>query len=110
MLMYDWPRNVRELQTALDAAVALARDATITTDNLPEEVRATLTRRPPAWPALKELEQVQDPGNLREQLVSLLSDHKGNVSAVARVMGKTRAQIHRWAKRFGIEFDDFRDG
>jgi transposase-like protein len=30
------------------------------------------------------------------------------VSEVARTMGKTRMQIHRWMKRFGITPESFR--
>jgi transposase-like protein len=40
--------------------------------------------------------------------VALLAEHAGNVAAVARAMGKTRAQVHRWAKRWGVVLDEFR--
>ena len=46
---------------------------------------------------------------LRARLVELLAQHDGNVSAVARAMGKARMQIHRWMKRFGLEPDQFRN-
>jgi transposase-like protein len=36
-------------------------------------------------------------------LVTLLEEHGGNVSAVARAMGKARMQVQRWMKRFGLE-------
>jgi transcriptional regulator of acetoin/glycerol metabolism len=39
----------------------------------------------------------------REQLVLLFRQHQGNVSAVARAMGKARMQIQRWMKRYGID-------
>jgi transposase-like protein len=29
--------------------------------------------------------------------------HGGNVSEVARAMGKARMQIHRWIKRFDLD-------
>jgi transcriptional regulator of acetoin/glycerol metabolism len=35
-------------------------------------------------------------------LVLLLESHAGNISAVAKEMGKTRAQIYRWLNRFGL--------
>jgi len=38
----------------------------------------------------------------RAQLVELLQQHAGNISAVARVMGKARMQIQRWLKRYRI--------
>ena len=40
--------------------------------------------------------------------VALLYEHRGNVTAVARAMGKAPAQIHRWMKRFLIDPDVYR--
>ncbi len=39
----------------------------------------------------------------REVLVALLAEHGGNVSAVARAMGKARMQIQRWIRRYGLD-------
>ena len=38
----------------------------------------------------------------REELLGLLRAHEGNVSAVARALGKARPQVQRWLKRYGI--------
>jgi DNA-binding NtrC family response regulator len=45
----------------------------------------------------------------RAELVALLGEHRGNVSEVARVMGKGRTQIRRWIKKFELDTDSFRD-
>jgi transcriptional regulator of acetoin/glycerol metabolism len=45
---------------------------------------------------------------LRTQLVDALTRHGGNISAVARELGKERMQIHRWLKRFGLELTVYR--
>ena len=37
---YDWPGNVRELRNAVERAVAVCRDASVTPEHLPPEVRA----------------------------------------------------------------------
>ena len=47
---------------------------------------------------------------LRGQLEALLREHRGNVAAVARAMGKGRMQIHRWLARFELDVDRYRDG
>ncbi len=39
----------------------------------------------------------------RDQLAALLAEHQGNISAVARAMGKARMQIQRWLKRYGLK-------
>ena len=37
-----------------------------------------------------------------------MEKHKGNVSCVARDMGKARAQIHRWMQKLAIDADAYR--
>jgi transcriptional regulator with GAF, ATPase, and Fis domain len=37
-----------------------------------------------------------------------LSRHQGNLSAVARDLGKARMQIQRWVKRYRLEPSSFR--
>ena len=51
------------------------------------------------------------PRNVRElerRLLERMERHAGNVSIVARDMGKARAQIRRWFKRFRIDAERFR--
>lgn len=38
----------------------------------------------------------------KELLRELLRIHGGNVSAVARAMGKARMQVQRWMRRYGL--------
>jgi DNA-binding NtrC family response regulator len=47
---------------------------------------------------------------LREELLRQLRTQRGNISEVARLMGRTRMQIHRWMKKFGIDPETFREG
>jgi DNA-binding NtrC family response regulator len=103
LFRHDWPRNVRELEKALASAVALADGRAITPDDLPEAIR----REPPPRPAPAPAPAI-DEATLRQRLVALLESHEGNVAAVARAMGKERMQIHRWARRFGLDLDSYR--
>jgi DNA-binding NtrC family response regulator len=97
LFRYDWPHNVRELEKVLSAAWVLAAGQPIDLHHLGEAVRTA-----PALVTGEEDEQ------LRARLVDLLAQHGGNISAVARAMGKARMQIHRWMRRFGIEPGEFR--
>lgn len=45
---------------------------------------------------------------LKDELTQALTRTHGNVSEIARTMGKTRMQIHRWMKRFGLDPETFR--
>jgi transcriptional regulator with GAF, ATPase, and Fis domain len=107
LFFYDWPLNVRELERCLASAVALAGDETIAVDHLPEPVRGSTAPVPASAPPMR-LQQRRDPESLRRELVELLTRHGGNVAAVARAMATGRMQIHRWARRLGIDLDAYR--
>jgi transcriptional regulator with GAF, ATPase, and Fis domain len=47
-------------------------------------------------------------GALRDRLVELLTEHRGNVVLVARALGRRRMQVYRWARRFGLDLESFR--
>jgi transcriptional regulator with AAA-type ATPase domain len=105
---YRFPLNVRELQSWLATAVALAVDAPIRPEHFPEpldlgdgdddEGREAESPRP------LTLEQLEH----RETVVSLLREHRGNVSAIARAAGKARNQIQRWLRRYSLNPNDYR--
>jgi DNA-binding NtrC family response regulator len=103
LLEYDWPHNVRELEQALAAAVALAQDGRIERSHLPAPMlrgplRAQRSDSPPSADGMSDRDR-----RLRLDLLAELARHRGNVSNVARAMGKERMQIHRWCRRFGID-------
>jgi transcriptional regulator with AAA-type ATPase domain len=103
LLRYPWPLNVRELEQTLATAAVLAKEHEVAPEHLPESVR---TGRAPgaARPVvLNEADQKQ-----RDALVAALREHAGNISAVARAMGKDRKQIQRWIKRFGLDTTEYR--
>lgn len=99
MLRHDWPMNVRELEQCMRAASALAEDGLITAEDLPAAVAATL--------GMADLtdDDAPDAGDeeLRRELLVRIADAKGNVSEVARAMGKARQQIQRWMRKFAID-------
>jgi len=103
LLRYPWPLNVRELEQALTTAQVLAGTESVRGEHLPDTVR---TGRPPGAPrpvVLNESDQ-----KVRDQVVTALREHGGNVSAVARALDKDRKQIQRWIKRFGLDPGSYR--
>lgn len=103
---YSWPRNVRELGHALERGLALAQARELDLADLPSAIRAATFDGASAG---------RTPGSdedkaLRARLISLLTEHHGNVSVVARALGKARVQIRRWCKRYGLNPETFRAG
>jgi DNA-binding NtrC family response regulator len=95
LLRHRWPLNVREFDNALLSASVLAAGQPIDVEHLPPALRArtpTVAREPDA----------ADAGR-RAEIEELLKLHAGNVSAVARALGKERMQVHRWLRRYRLD-------
>jgi transcriptional regulator with PAS, ATPase and Fis domain len=108
LVRHDWPRNVRELEKVLEAAIARAGGADLDLHHLPPDLGDGMPRSGVhQFSSEDDLEPAQatdDPR--RAALVAALREHGGNVSAVARALGKPRSQIQRWMRRWGVHADD----
>ena len=118
LVHYDWPYNVRELESAIKRCLALTGSGAIEFAHLPDPVRDSLRtygqkQQVPGRAALGIPEE-QAPPPARtgpptlSELVDLLQRHQGNISAIGRELGKERVQVHRWLKRYGLSADDYR--
>jgi DNA-binding NtrC family response regulator len=128
---YGWPYNVRELESAVRLAVALADGGELKAEHLPESVRSAVrdhgraatgaqpspfAAAAPLAPVAAEPRAPLPPhaggtGSLapsEAELRAICARHHGNVTAIAKELGKERMQIHRWLKRYGIDIDEFR--
>jgi transcriptional regulator with GAF, ATPase, and Fis domain len=105
---YRFPLNVRELQSWLATAVALAVDSPIRPEHFPEPLALgdddADEGREAESPRPLTAEQIEH----RETVLSLLREHRGNVSAMARAAGKARNQIQRWLRRYSLDPNDYR--
>jgi transcriptional regulator of acetoin/glycerol metabolism len=109
LLSYDWPLNVRELEQCLATAIVLAKDGSIDVSHLPPKVAAAVLRGAgPITTQPSSAPRSERDDRMRLDLLEHLSRHHGNVTDVARAMGKPRTQIHRWCKRFNVNPDVFR--
>jgi DNA-binding NtrC family response regulator len=122
---YAWPLNVRELEKCLASAVVLARGGEIGVEHLSDTIGAFAAIGGPAElgaarsisapPSIAPPRIAPDPPKLRgverrEQLKAALQLHRGNVSAVARALGKARSQVQRWLHNYDLDPEQFRDG
>jgi len=108
-LQHAWPKNVRELEQALTSAAVIAGGMPIALGHLPPSFRdgTANTKTVPLEKVSEPIERDGDP-ELRVALVGHLEEHEGNLSAVARAMGKPRKQVQRWVKRLGLDAASFK--
>ncbi len=111
LLQYDWPYNVRELEACAKRAVALSTVPLLAAELLPEPLREEMVGygKPPSVRDSNERDPTRQGTPSEEELRALLAEHRGNVAAVSRILGKARMQIHRWVERYVIDLDDYRD-
>ncbi|NUP09136.1 MAG: sigma 54-interacting transcriptional regulator [Polyangiaceae bacterium] len=100
LLTYDFPFNVRELESLVKRAVAFCESGTLEARHLPENLRPATVAPAPDQP----LEQRPS----EQELSRLLKLHQGNVAAVGRTLQKAPAQVHRWMRRYGLDPATFR--
>jgi DNA-binding NtrC family response regulator len=103
LIRYEWPSNVRELETCLRRAIAIAPSNLIETAHLPEAVRAGAASEAGESTRLSDEDRRR-----RAEIEALLAEHGGNVTSVARAMQKARMQVQRWIKRFALDPERFR--
>jgi len=107
LLLYHWPLNVRELEKWLAASIVLCGGHRIEIEHLPVRAQGgpEMAKTGSPKPDPKGVLRAKEDSELRkkEQLIGLLQEHGGNISAVARALGKARPQVQRWIKRYGIK-------
>jgi transcriptional regulator of acetoin/glycerol metabolism len=94
--------NVRELEQCLRASAVLAESGLVTVRELPPSILDA-----PGEQAEVVALDAEDEALLKE-LTQKLKETRGNVSEVARLMGKARQQVQRWLRRFNLDPTTFR--
>jgi transcriptional regulator with GAF, ATPase, and Fis domain len=114
LVHYDWPYNVRELESCIKRGLALTGGAPLDAKHLPEDIAEQMKeygdkKRPTQTPASREAAPAKKKDAPTEaELRALLERHGGNIAAVGRELGKERMQVHRWLKKYGISLDGYR--
>jgi DNA-binding NtrC family response regulator len=104
---YAWPGNIRELENAIEQAVALSYQPILTPEDLPREVREQKAARVSAPAAgngqfifcdTPSLEEVK-----KRYVLHILELTGGNVSATARILSVDRRSLYRMLARYKVE-------
>jgi transcriptional regulator with PAS, ATPase and Fis domain len=101
LMRYEYPGNVRELENAIQRAVALAEDDVVRPEDLPPQMREAAR---PRIEAPKEAVRVPDGLTLEEvetiYIQRTLEQVAGNVSEAARRLGISRSTLWRKLKKY----------
>jgi len=105
---YGWPGNIRELENAMERAVALERTPMILPDSLPEQLNRTPTDAPPPSPADAfpdagfDLERhVQDIE--REYIAEALRRAGGVKVKAAELLGMSFRSFRYYTKKYNLK-------
>src|SRR2546430_2172303 len=102
LLAYGWPGNVRELQNAMEYAVVLARQNTVTVKELPGELQlpAALQQidRTASQRGVQSLDDLE-----RVAILQALAHCHGNKKKAAELLGIQRPTLYNKLKRYAIE-------
>jgi transcriptional regulator with PAS, ATPase and Fis domain len=111
LVRHTWPFNVRELESLIRAFVATEGERPLGLGYLKEFHSGLVLgfRDRDTSPPQPLQTTVEKPSHDRAELEQLLARHLGNVSAVAKELGKQRAQVYRWLKAEGLDPSRYRD-
>ena len=95
LVRHDWPGNVREVQNAVEHAVALCAGNRVDVDDLPEELRSAMPRPRPVG-RTRPLDDVE-----REYILAAVEGAGGNRTRAAADLGIGLATLKRKLKLYG---------
>ena len=103
LLDYSWPGNVRELQNAMEYAVVLARQNTVSVKELPSELQLP-TALQQGERAASQQGGVQSLDDMeRVAILQALAHCHGNKKKAAELLGIQRPTLYNKLKRYAIE-------
>ena len=119
---YDWPGNVRQLENAIERAVAISDDSIIRVECLPREIVEAVSRmgRKPGSMEENYTDSVSQPTEEDTKSVTSLKEMEknhieealrasgGNVKLAAEMMGISRRNLYRKMEHYAIEASKFR--
>jgi DNA-binding NtrC family response regulator len=101
LLCYDWPGNIRELESVIERAVLFCSGDRLLPGCLPEELQDNrLHNIPFVIPPLVPIEVIE-----REAIRQTLARTSGNVRQSAKILHYSRPTFYRKLKKFGIKVD-----
>src|SRR6202158_855608 len=98
IMAYDWPGNIRELENAIERAVALGSGPILHVGDLPSNLQYTTTEKLPEGDELVPLEALE-----RRAIFRALRETAGDKLAAARLLGIGKTTLYRKLKQYESE-------
>ena len=105
---YDYPGNVRELENAIEHAIAVSDGSVLLPGDLPSAFRTPRMLSAPAGPAPAAVPAEADRASWsladveRDHIQTVLDRHQGNATSAARQLGISRTTLWRKLRQYGL--------
>jgi DNA-binding NtrC family response regulator len=102
LVRYDWPGNIRELESVIERAVLFCPGNMLMPGCLPEDFQNASNNGAPSFivPPLHTMDEIE-----REAIVQTLQRTSGNVKKSAQILRFPRPTFYRKLKKFGIKVE-----
>ena len=100
LVRYDWPGNIRELESVIERAVLFCSGTELLPNCLPEEFQTRVTSSSFVIPPLLPMEEIE-----REAIMQTLERTAGNVKKSAQILRFPRPTFYRKLKKLGIKVE-----
>ena len=100
LVRYDWPGNIRQLESVIERAVLFCSGTELVPNCLPEEFQTRLASSSFVIPPLLPMEEIE-----REAIMQTLERTAGNIKKSAQILRFPRPTFYRKLKKLGIKVE-----
>jgi len=100
LIRYDWPGNIRELESVIERAVLFCPGTELLPQCLPEEFQTQTATSTFVIPPMLPMEEIE-----REAILQTLERTAGNVKKTAQILHFPRPTFYRKLKKLGIKVE-----
>lgn len=100
LVRYDWPGNIRQLESVIERAVLFCSGTELLPNCLPEEFQTRLASSSFVIPPLLPMEEIE-----REAIMQTLERTAGNIKKSAQILRFPRPTFYRKLKKLGIKVE-----
>lgn len=105
LLRYDFPGNIRQLESIIEYGFAVSRGRIIEVEDLPEELQSLRSTRPPTMSAVRPIEFPNEP----TRISMVLRKNHGHLGRASEELGMHRTTLWRKMKQYGLTKGEFKE-